>query len=207
MATEQASGAQPGVASGSDWVSALGRTSRAIPTAGNAVVPAPTVTVGDISRESVKRRPRGWIVATSVLTVALIGVAVFAGVTYGNASSWKSRATKTQAQLLGTRRLLHSSEADARQLQGRVDGLASEKAAVEDQKTVVERVAVLAATAAQDGQDCRTATNTFVTAMVDSLSSLYASSAGVEALATNADTVCNRSVASYNAFADAVRSL
>ena len=66
---------------------------------------------------------------------------------------------------------------------------------------------MLAATAAQDGQDCRTATNTFVTAMVDSLSSLYASSAGVEALATNADTVCNRSVASYNAFADAVRSL
>lgn len=172
---------------------------------------APATTAGGPAQRPIHRRTSTWIAVAAAFVIVAISVVAF--VAYQQGQDWKHIATTRGESLTAAKARLVDSEADAADLQSRLDDLANEKAQAEDDRNAAEQerdgfkaLALLAAAAADDMALCNDATNTMISALVDELGYTYPDFTRVESLATTADTVCNKATTSYNTFVDAVNA-
>jgi outer membrane murein-binding lipoprotein Lpp len=153
-----------------------------------------------------KRSRALWIVLVTLLIGMVLGAVALATVFYIHGSDWKDRASSLSSRL-------DASEQDVHRLQGRVNGIAAEKAAVEDDRATVQRelttaeqLAVAAGTAATKMGNCNAAVADLLRDVLAAFSAGTSNLSYLVPLGSQADSVCNDATASYNEFLSAVRA-
>jgi hypothetical protein len=182
-------------------------------TAGGLV---PVLTPTEVLRAPVVASPRRrwpWAAGLTVLTVVLAGVGWYAYETRDSALRWQDRAKLAtargddlQGRLDHTNDQLAMSEADVADLEGRVDELAAEKAAIADEREFVENerniaqgerdlfidLSLTATAAAAQMQSCVAEQDYFYGILLDTVGSYYTDWEWIGQVAADVDDVCGR---------------
>lgn len=167
-----------------------------------------TGVVRDTSRRSGRRAV---VVTTIAIAIAVVaGAGGAAWVSYRHGQQWQQRATKSELLVTRLRDDLAVSEADSRSLMARIDTLATEKAAAQDQRNSAEtqtgiatQLATLAATAASDMNACRQSVSSTLESVERAISAGVVDTTALEDQAAASDALCATAVRSYNAFVEA----
>jgi septal ring factor EnvC (AmiA/AmiB activator) len=155
-------------------------------------------------------RAVGLLVGAAVI----VALAVATYVAFQQGSDWKRRSDQWHQRAASLEADLQRSEADATALQSRLDGLANEKAQVQDERNAAESqrdvfaaVATMASQTAADLETCRQSVDRTLSATISQLGTEFVAWDYLQSLARDSDSSCAIARASYRDLADAVSQL